>query len=78
LVMDTYSIPEDHIFYSRNLSFAQGIMRMTKNLGVDVILNSLAGEGLRASWECIAPVSSQKPNSWDHADKLRSWVASSR
>lgn len=58
LVMDTYNIPEDHIFYSRNESFAKGIMRMTKNLGVDVVLNSLAGEGLRASWECIATVRS--------------------
>jgi NADPH:quinone reductase-like Zn-dependent oxidoreductase len=70
--MDTYSIPEDHIFYSRNLSFAEGIMRTTKNLGVDVILNSLAGQGLRASWECIARVSSPEPSKCNHADELRS------
>ena len=57
LVMTEYDIPEDHIFYSRNQSFAQGIMRMTDNRGVDVILNSLSGAGLIASWECIAPVS---------------------
>lgn len=55
LVMDLYQIPEDHIFYSRNASFAQGIMRMTGNRGVDVVLNSLSGKGLIASWECIAP-----------------------
>lgn len=54
LLMDLYQIQEDHIFYSRNTSFAQGIMRMTKNHGVDVVLNSLSGSGLIASWECIA------------------------
>lgn len=51
----TYSIPEDHIFYSRNTSFAKGIMRMTKGEGVHVVLNSLSGDSLRASWDCVAP-----------------------
>ena len=51
LVMELYGIPEDHVFSSRNTSFAQTIMNMTG--GVDVILNSLSGEGLRASWSCI-------------------------
>lgn len=55
LLMELYGIPEDHIFNSRNnTSFAQGVMRMTKNRGVDVVLNSLSGDGLVASWECIA------------------------
>lgn len=60
LVMDLYSIPEDHIFYSRDTSFAQGIMRITKDRGIDVVLNSLSGEGLRASWECLACVRIRK------------------
>lgn len=55
LMIETFGIPRDHIFSSRDLTFAQGIMRMTNNRGVDVILNSIAGEGLRRSWECIAP-----------------------
>lgn len=55
LMMDKYNIPEDHIFSSRGFSFAQGIMRVTKNRGVDVVLNSLSGEALRRSWDCIAP-----------------------
>jgi NADPH:quinone reductase-like Zn-dependent oxidoreductase/SAM-dependent methyltransferase len=55
LLIDRYGIPEDHIFYSRDLSFADGIKRITKNRGVDVVLNSLSGQGLVASWECIAP-----------------------
>ena len=54
LIMELYNIPEEHIFSSRNKSFAQGIQRMTRNQGVDVILNSIAGWGLRNSWECIA------------------------
>ena len=54
LIMKQYSIPEDHIFSSRDLSFAKGIMRMTENKGVDVVLNSLAGEALRQSWHCLA------------------------
>ena len=55
LLMETYGIPEDHIFYSRNNIFAAGVKRMTNGRGVDVVLNSLSGDGLVASWECIAP-----------------------
>ncbi|MCJ1250982.1 hypothetical protein MMC30_008212 [Trapelia coarctata] len=55
LLVTEYGIPEDHIFYSRNTSFAKGIKRVTKDRGVDVIINSLAGDSLIASWECIAP-----------------------
>ena len=53
--MDEYDIPASHIFYSRDLSFAQSVMPVTNGYGVDVVLNSLVGEGLRASWDCIAP-----------------------
>ncbi|KAI1340369.1 hypothetical protein F5Y15DRAFT_423306 [Xylariaceae sp. FL0016] len=54
-LVEKFGIPEDHIFYSRDTSFAQGIMRITDGYGVDVVLNSLSGDGLRASWECVAP-----------------------
>lgn len=54
LLMDEYGIPDDHIFSSRDLSFAAGVMRMTNGKGVDVIVNSLAGEALRASFNCLA------------------------
>jgi len=54
-LMTSYGIAEDHIFNSRNTSFAQSILRRTGGRGVDVVLNSLSGEGLIASWECIAP-----------------------
>ncbi|OJD18079.1 hypothetical protein AJ78_01851 [Emergomyces pasteurianus Ep9510] len=50
-----YGILEDHIFSSRDTSFVQGIMRMTNNYGVDLVLNSLSQEALRRSFECVAP-----------------------
>ncbi|KAI2634221.1 putative polyketide synthase [Hypomontagnella submonticulosa] len=55
LLRDTYGIADDHIFSSRDLSFVNGVKRMTRGRGVDVVLNSLAGEALRQTWYCIAP-----------------------
>ncbi|GIC84422.1 type I polyketide synthase [Aspergillus udagawae] len=54
-LVQKYNIPEDNIFSSRNTLFAKGIKRLTKDKGVDVVLNSLSSEGLIASWESIAP-----------------------
>ncbi|KAF4543916.1 Beta-ketoacyl synthase [Lasiodiplodia theobromae] len=55
LLINVYGIPKDQILSSRDLSFAKGIERLTHGRGVDVILNSLSGEALRRSWDCIAP-----------------------
>ncbi|KAH6645401.1 hypothetical protein BKA67DRAFT_664483 [Truncatella angustata] len=55
LLVDRFDLAPTHIFHSRDTSFAQGISRLTDGCGVDVILNSLSGDGLRASWESIAP-----------------------
>ncbi|KAI0484906.1 hypothetical protein GGR56DRAFT_680801 [Xylariaceae sp. FL0804] len=55
LLVEELNIAEDHIFSSRDISFAQGIKRVTGGYGVDVVLNSLAGESLHASWDCVAP-----------------------
>ncbi|PVH98548.1 hypothetical protein DM02DRAFT_657248 [Periconia macrospinosa] len=54
-LMREYGIAEDHIFSSRNTLFSKSILRMTNGKGVDVVLNSLAGKGLQASWNIIAP-----------------------
>lgn len=54
LLMDLYHIPEDHFFSSRNERFAEKLKKITTG-GVDVVLNSLSGERLRQSWNCIAP-----------------------
>ncbi|EEH17875.1 hypothetical protein PABG_00438 [Paracoccidioides brasiliensis Pb03] len=54
-LIETYNIDETRIFFSRDISFADGIRKATDGVGVDVVLNSLAGEMLQATWECIAP-----------------------
>lgn len=51
---DQYHIPEDHVFVSRDGSFAQKLMQLTGD-GVNVVLNSLNGEGLQKSLDCLAP-----------------------
>ncbi|KAI9729803.1 MAG: hypothetical protein M1818_008380 [Claussenomyces sp. TS43310] len=56
LLIEQYNIPEGHIFSSRSTSFKSGILRLTQNKGVDVVLNSLSGEWLDESWACIAPM----------------------
>ncbi|KAF2195930.1 hypothetical protein K469DRAFT_545317 [Zopfia rhizophila CBS 207.26] len=53
-LMDTYSIPRDRIFNSRDLTFKRDVLEATNGRGVDVVLNSLSGELLHASWECVA------------------------
>ncbi|KAH6636358.1 hypothetical protein F5144DRAFT_619703 [Chaetomium tenue] len=55
LLMHRYGIPEEDIFYSRDTTFAQGIRRATNGRGVDLVLNSVAGEFLRKSWHLVAP-----------------------
>ncbi len=50
-----FGIDPENIFYSRDTSFAEGIMRVTEGYGVDVVVNSLSGDGLQASFECMAP-----------------------
>jgi NADPH:quinone reductase-like Zn-dependent oxidoreductase len=54
LIMDRYGLPESHIFSSRMRTFKQGVLRLTNGKGADVVLNSLAGEMLNDSWECVA------------------------
>ncbi|GAB0138685.1 t1pks [Epichloe bromicola] len=51
---DTYNIPADHIFNSRDVTFLPEVMRATNGRGVDVVLNSLSGDLLHASWKCVA------------------------
>ena len=53
-LVDTYGIPRDHIFSSRDSSFLPALMKSTNGRGVDIVLNSLSGELLHASWDCVA------------------------
>lgn len=55
-LINTYGLAPDHIFSSRDTSFAAGVRAMTPGgRGVDVVMNHLAGPLLKATWECLAP-----------------------
>jgi len=49
-----YGFDDTHILNSRDMSFAEGVMAATNGRGVDVSLNYLIREPLRATWNCIA------------------------
>ncbi|KAK4169040.1 polyketide synthase [Cladorrhinum sp. PSN259] len=55
LLQTRYGIAPDHIFSSRSPGFCEEVRRLTKNYGVDVVLNSLSGEMFRLSCELVAP-----------------------
>ncbi|MCB5197363.1 type I polyketide synthase [Deefgea salmonis] len=44
-----------HIYDSRSLSYADEILRDTADLGVDVVLNSLAGEAINRNFSVLKP-----------------------
>ncbi|MFF1783402.1 SDR family NAD(P)-dependent oxidoreductase [Streptomyces virginiae] len=44
-----------HVFNSRDLSFAAQVREATGGRGVDVVLNSLAGEAIARSLDCLKP-----------------------
>ena len=52
--MENFNIPENRIFSSRDIQFKFEIKAMTEGRGVDLVLNSLAGDNLEASYECVA------------------------
>ena len=54
LLKTKYGLEDNQIFSSRDDGFVQGIMNITNGRGVDVVLNSLAGKLLHASWSCVA------------------------
>ncbi|KAI2915447.1 hypothetical protein CBS147371_5732 [Aspergillus niger] len=54
-LMETFNIPRASIFNSRDTSFREDVLAHTNGRGVDLVLNSLSGELLHASWECVAP-----------------------
>jgi NADPH:quinone reductase-like Zn-dependent oxidoreductase/NAD(P)-dependent dehydrogenase (short-subunit alcohol dehydrogenase family)/aryl carrier-like protein len=52
---NTYGIPKSHILSSANTDFGDAIRRLTRERGVDVVLNQLADGAAPESWACIAP-----------------------
>ncbi|EHK97193.1 putative Phthiocerol synthesis polyketide synthase type I PpsC [Glarea lozoyensis 74030] len=53
-LVEKLNIPRERIFDSRNDSFLAGVLDATGGQGVDIVLNSLSGELLHASWRCVA------------------------
>ncbi len=45
----------EHIHDSRTLSFAEEILAETGNVGIDVVLNSLAGEAINRNFQVLKP-----------------------
>ena len=50
-----HSMGVEHVFDSRSVAFADQVMQCTNGKGVDVVLNSLAGEFLTKSLDVLAP-----------------------
>ncbi|OIW26902.1 beta-ketoacyl synthase domain-containing protein [Coniochaeta ligniaria NRRL 30616] len=56
LIQERYGIPDSRIFSSHSGMFKKQILDATRGGdGVDVVLNSLSGQLLRDSWDCLAP-----------------------
>ncbi|KAJ8686543.1 hypothetical protein QAD02_022337 [Eretmocerus hayati] len=54
-IMDNFpQIKDDHIGNSRDTSFRRMVMEQTNGNGVDIVLNSLSEEKLKASFKCLA------------------------
>jgi NADPH:quinone reductase-like Zn-dependent oxidoreductase len=51
---DNLGVSRDHIFNSRDATFLPALRKATNGRGVDIVLNSLSGELLHASWDCVA------------------------
>ncbi|KAL9112783.1 MAG: hypothetical protein Q9227_003086 [Pyrenula ochraceoflavens] len=54
LLIDRHNVNPARIWSSRDTTFASAVMATTGGKGVDVVLNSLSGPMLKATWSCIA------------------------
>lgn len=52
---ETYNIKPNHIFSCLDTSFVSALRRATHGRGIDVVLNTLSGEALQATFSCVAP-----------------------
>ncbi|KAI0204850.1 reducing type I polyketide synthase 10 [Astrocystis sublimbata] len=53
-LVDNVGIEPQNIFSSRDTSFHEDVLKATGGRGVDVVLNSLTGDQLHATWKCTA------------------------
>ena len=52
-MIETFNIPEERIFSSRNIQFKYDIKRLSDGKGVDIVLNSLTGDKMDASFDLV-------------------------
>ncbi|KAK9794411.1 hypothetical protein SCARD494_05481 [Seiridium cardinale] len=53
-LVQNFGIPSSHIFSSHDETFVRGLLTVTSGRGVNVIVNSVVGDLMYRSWECIA------------------------
>jgi D-arabinose 1-dehydrogenase-like Zn-dependent alcohol dehydrogenase len=53
-LQEKFELPADRMFSCADESFVVDVMVATQNRGMDLVLNSLTGELLHASWQCVA------------------------
>ena len=53
-LVENFNIPRTRIFWSTDDSFLEEMLNATGGEGVDVVLNSLSGDLLHATWKCVA------------------------
>jgi NADPH:quinone reductase-like Zn-dependent oxidoreductase/malonyl CoA-acyl carrier protein transacylase len=51
-LVNTFGVKPENVFTSRDTSFETSLMEATNGRGVDIVLNSLTGDLLHASWRC--------------------------
>ncbi|KAI0130250.1 hypothetical protein BJ170DRAFT_619322 [Xylariales sp. AK1849] len=55
ILIETYQIPGEHIFSSKDTSFGD-VLEATNGKGVDVVFNSQTGPSMQAGWDCLSPL----------------------
>ncbi|KAJ5952075.1 uncharacterized protein N7479_010488 [Penicillium vulpinum] len=53
-LVEKLGVKASNIFSSRDTSFLEGVLSATAGRGVDIVLNSLTGDQLHATWRCCA------------------------
>ncbi|KFA78796.1 hypothetical protein S40288_10146 [Stachybotrys chartarum IBT 40288] len=54
-IINELGVPSERIFGSRTAMLAKDVKAATGSRGVDVVINSLVGDLMHASWDCLAP-----------------------
>ncbi|KAJ4364877.1 hypothetical protein N0V95_000627 [Ascochyta clinopodiicola] len=53
-LVENFGLPRNHIFWSTDANFLEEVMQATGGEGVDLALNSLAGDLLHVTWKAVA------------------------